>query len=70
MGPPPLWISCVRDLTFTIALIARLLCAADEASTLDTAAIAAGVGRTGQAMDGGIYRVRFPLTDLDDRVGS
>jgi hypothetical protein len=34
------------------------------ADTVDTAAIDAGVGRSGQLMDGGVYRVAFPRSDL------
>lgn len=39
-------------------------------STLDTAAISAALGRAGTAMPGGVYRVAFPRSDLQVRVGS
>jgi hypothetical protein len=41
-----------------------------SASSVDTSAIDAAMGRSGQAMDGGVYRVSFPRSDLSVRVGS
>ncbi|HET9393398.1 MAG TPA: DUF1259 domain-containing protein [Candidatus Rubrimentiphilum sp.] len=38
--------------------------------TLDTAAISGALGRSGQTMDGGVYRVSFPRSDLHVKIGS
>jgi hypothetical protein len=39
------------------------------ATTLDTSAIDSAMGRTGQTMTGGVYRIAFPRSDLSVRVG-
>jgi hypothetical protein len=41
---------------------------ATAADTVDSAAVDAGVGRSGQLMDGGVYRVAFPRSDLSVTV--
>jgi uncharacterized protein DUF1259 len=38
------------------------------ADAVNTTAIDAGIGRSGQMMDGGVYRVAFPRTDLSVTV--
>jgi hypothetical protein len=45
-----------------LAFCAVQRCLADDA--VNTAAIDAAIGRSGQAMDGGVYRVAFPRSDL------
>jgi len=44
--------------------------AAAASPPLDTAAISDALGRSGQTMDGGVYRVSFPRTDLHVTIGS
>jgi hypothetical protein len=39
------------------------------ATSVDTAAVDRGIGRSGQAMDGGVYRVAFPRSDLSVKIG-
>lgn len=41
-----------------------------SAASLDTPAIDRAAGRTGQLMDGGVYRVAFPRSDLHVMVGN
>src|SRR5947209_6240316 len=41
-----------------------------DAAVLDTASIDRAIGRSGQALAGGVYRVNFPRTDLNVSVGS
>jgi Domain of Unknown Function (DUF1259) len=54
----------------TAVIIALLVSStAVAAPSIDTSAIDAGTGRSGQLMDGGVYRVSFPRSDLDVRVG-
>src|SRR5947209_2041280 len=51
------------------AAIFGFLGATAAAAPLDTAAIDAAIGRTGQSLDGGVYRVSFPRSDLHITVG-
>lgn len=39
------------------------------ATTVDAAAIESAIGRSGQTMDGGVYRVAFPRSDLSVKIG-
>lgn len=53
-----------------VAMIATLMTSMSLAATsIDTAAIDAGIGRSGQTMDGGVYRVAFPRSDLSVKIG-
>ena len=56
--------------TFLTALLLAAVCIGASPSTLDTSSIDAGLGRSGQLLGGGVYRVGFPRSDLDDRIGS
>jgi hypothetical protein len=49
---------------FIVLLFALVIGHSIAAETIDTAAVDAGIGRSGQAMSGGVYRVAFPRTDL------
>lgn len=54
----------------TVAITAAIFAYGLAASTIDTAAVENGLGRSGQAMDGGVYRVAFPRSDLSVKVGN
>jgi hypothetical protein len=53
----------------TVLLALSLTTNGLPATTLDTAEVDRGIGRPGQAMDGGVYRVAFPRTDLSVTIG-
>lgn len=54
----------------TLGIAVAVFSKALAASTVDTAAIENGLGRSGQSMDGGVYRVGFPRSDLSVKVGN
>lgn len=58
----------MKNLLFTVALLGMLTATA-SAAAVDSAAIDSNIGRSGQAMDGGVYRVAFPRTDLSVKIG-
>jgi len=61
----------VKIAPFLFVAVTFLWCEPASAQvTLDVSAVATALGRSGQAMDGGVYRVGCPRTDLHVRVGS
>lgn len=60
----------MRTLFVTAAVFGVLTAGAAVAGTVDSAAIDTNIGRSGQAMDGGVYRVAFPRTDLAVKIGN
>ncbi len=59
----------MKHVIFTAALAFAIGGNGVAATTLDTTAIDSAIGRTGQAMNGGVYRIAFPRNDLSVRVG-
>ena len=45
-----------------LVVLAASLGAAGAVAPLDTAAIDKGIGRAGQSMDGGVYRISLPIS--------
>jgi hypothetical protein len=64
------WGDIVKAFLLAVTLLAAMQIEAVAVPTLDIAGIDAALGRSGQLMDGGVYRVAFPRTDLDVRVGT
>lgn len=60
----------MKKLIFAIVILSITCVHAVAAPALDPAAIESGIGRAGQAMDGGVYREAFPRSDLSVSVGS
>ena len=60
----------MRNLFSPTVMLAVLAFGAASAATMDSAAIDTNLGRSGQAMDGGVYRVAFPRSDLTVKIGS
>jgi hypothetical protein len=60
----------MKTLVLTVTLAVAIFANGVAAWTIDTAAVESGVGRSGQSMDGGVYRVGFPRSDLSVRIGS
>jgi len=59
-----------RSVLALIALCFPAAVTAAASPALDTAAISSALGRSGQTMDGGVYRVSFPRSDLHVTIGS
>jgi hypothetical protein len=57
-------------LLLLLVATAATTCPVLGASTIDAAAVDGALGRTGQMMDGGVYRVAFPRTDLSVTIGN
>ena len=59
----------MKHVVLTAALAFAIGGSGVAATTLDTTAIDSAIGRTGQAMNGGVYRIAFPRSDLSVHVG-
>jgi hypothetical protein len=59
----------MKHVVLTAALVLAIGGNGIAATTLDTSAIDSAIGRSGQAMNGGVYRIAFPRSDLSVRVG-
>lgn len=60
----------MRTALSLLALLSLIAGSSASAQTaLDSAAIAKSIGRPGQSMEGGVYRVGFPRTDLHVTIG-
>src|SRR5438477_1784405 len=59
-----------KRLAFVVVALYLPAAVTAASPALDTAAISSALGHSGQTMDGGVYRVSFPRSDLHVTIGS